>query len=164
VPLAWPWLKVLSSAVVTLVMLAACGGSGDPEPTAPAATPVPTAAPTEIPPLTLGEVTWALAVADDGSPVDPVNAFPRDGETIYALVSASDIPAGETLTAAWTMDEIAVDGAGASVTIDEAAASGWVSFSLTWNGEALWPVGTLGITISSSSGATTTGTIRIEST
>ena len=35
---------------------------------------------------------------------------------------------------------------------------------LTWSGDALWPVGTLGVTITASSGATATGTILIEST
>jgi hypothetical protein len=147
-----------------VILVAGCGGNDDPEETPPAATPLPTATPTEVPAFALGDVVWALEVGEDGAPVEPVTAFPRDAAQIFALVDARNIPEGETLSAVWTLDDVPVDGADASVTIDEATASGWVSYSLTWNGEALWPVGTLGITITSNSGATATGTIQIEST
>ena len=74
------------------------------------------------------------------------------------------VPAGERLTATWSLDGVAIDGINATVTIDEASGQGWVSFSLMWEGEALWPVGVLGVTISAESGATASGEIQIEST
>jgi hypothetical protein len=148
--------------LVAVLVLAGCSGSEE-TPTTPPATPIPTIAPSPTPPLSLGAVAWATELGSDGAPVASIDAFPRDAPEIFALVNAEGIPAGEVLTAAWTIDEVPIDAVTAAVTID-GATSGWVSFSLTWTGEALWPVGTLGITITASSGETATGTVRIEST
>lgn len=73
------------------------------------------------------------------------------------------VPAGETLTANWALDGVAIDAVDSTVTLDGTSESGWVSFSLAWEGETLWPVGTLEITITARSGATVTGAVEIES-
>jgi hypothetical protein len=83
---------------------------------------------------------------------------------IHAIVEVESVPAGEQLTATWSIDGTPVDAIATTATIDTATASGTVSFALAWEGEAFWPVGTLGVTITASSGATTAGEIQIVST
>lgn len=160
------WMSGWLSLAAVMLLLVACGGGGDdPEPTAtPPATPAATPMPTEEPSLAIGAVTWTLSVADSGAPGEALTQFPRSADTIHAVAAIEHANPGTEFTAAWTMDGLPVDGAGTTVVIDDGAASGWVSFSLTWNGEALWPVGELGITITAATGETSSGTVQITST
>lgn len=146
------------------VLLIGCSMGGESSSPSPDATPLPTAQPTPTPAAQLGTVTWTTALAEDGEPVEDLHAFPRDTAVVHAVVQIEAVPAGERLTATWSLDGVAIDGINATVTIDEASGQGWVSFSLTWEGEALWPIGVLGVTISAESGAATSGEIQIEST
>lgn len=144
------------------IALAGCSsGGGDDE---PEATIAPAATPTAVPPTELGDVTWSLSVTEDGEPVDDLDAFPRDTQTIHAVVQVQSVTAGEVITARWSIDGAAIEAIDGTVMIDEATASGWVSFALAWEGETLWPVGTLGVEISTASGTATSGEIEIEST
>lgn len=146
------------------VMLSGCSVGGGSSDTSADATPVPTVAPSPTPVAQLSPVVWTTTLDQNGEPAEELTAFPRNAESIYAVVPVEAVSAGETLTASWALDGEAIDAIGSTVTIDEASASGWVSFSLVWEGETLWPVGTLEITISASSGAVVTGAIQIEST
>jgi hypothetical protein len=145
--------------------LTGCSTSGDSsEPTAepttsPAATPVATPAPT----LAIGEVIWSTSASESAASVESLAQIPRSTEVIFAGATVSNAPAGTELSAVWTIDGLAVEGLSETVTIEDGAASGWVSFSLTWEGETLWPVGQLGVTITADSGESTTGTVMIVS-
>lgn len=153
------------SAMAVLLLLVGCGGSdGDPEPTAtPLATPPATPIPTAVPTLAIGEVTWTLSVTSAGEPGEAVTQFPRSADVIYALVSIEHAHPGSEFSATWTVDGLPVEGVSDTVVIENGAVSGWVSFSLTWNGEALWPVGELGVTISADTGEASSGAILITS-
>jgi len=157
-PVGWVALLALVS---TLLVGCSIGGSSEGE---PEVTVAPTIEPTAEPVTRFGEVTWATAVEDTGAPAEDLEAFPRDTETIHAVVPVENAPAGETITARWSMDGVTIDAIDATVTIDEATQAGWVTFALTWEGDALWPVGTLGVDITAASGATVRGEIQIEST
>lgn len=146
------------------ILLIGCSVGGGSSSSSPDATRLPTAQPTPTPAAQLGSVTWTTTLAQDGEPVEDLDAFPRDTAVIHAAIPVEAVQAGETLTATWALDGVGIDGIDAIVTIDEASAQGWVSFSLTWEGEALWPVGVLEVTITAESGATTSAAIQIEST
>ena len=111
--------------------------------------------------MSLGSVVWTSTIDDEGAPGEALEVLQRDAEVVYAAVEAADIPAGTTVTATWTMSDQPIEGKDATVTIADAAASGWLSFSLAWNGETRWPSGTLGVTITSSTGATAKGSLPI---
>ncbi len=157
-------VAAISLAIAIAVLVAGCSGGGDDADTTPEATPMPTAQPTPTPEMQLGEVTWSTAIDETGAPTEELTNFPRDTEVIYAVVNVTSVISGETLTASWSLDDVPIDAIGSTVTIDASTGAGWASFALTWEGEALWPVGTLQVTISGSSGASTTGTIEIAST
>lgn len=151
-------------AVAIAVSIAGCSGGGDDADETPQATPtpMPTAEPT--PSVGLGDVVWSTAIDQAGAPVENLSEIPRDIPVIHAAIEVRNVPVGETLTAAWSLDEAPIDAIATTATIDQASETGWVTFSLAWEGESLWPTGTLGITVTSSSGATSTGTIQILST
>jgi hypothetical protein len=157
-------ITAFSLAIAIAVLVAGCSGGGDDADTTPEATPMPTAEPTPTPEMRLGPVTWTTAIDESGAPTEELTGFPRDTEVIYAVVNVTSVVSGETLTANWSLDDVPIDAIETTVTIDQSTDAGWASFALTWEGEALWPVGTLQVTISGSSGASTTGTIVIEST
>ncbi len=117
-----------------------------------------------MPVVQLGAVVWSAGLAENGEPTDDLDAFPRDAPVIYAVAPVEFAVAGETVTANWSLDGVPIDALASTVTLDQAAGSGWVSFALTWEGETLWPVGSLEISIAASSGSTVTGAIQIEST
>jgi hypothetical protein len=111
----------------------------------------------------MGAVAWATGLDANGAPADEIDEFPRDGERIHAAVDVTGLSRGVSFEASWTINGMPVEGIGQTVVIDEPAPAGWVSFSLVWEGEVLWPVGTLGVTITASSGEATSGEIRIVS-
>lgn len=149
--------------VLLSLVLVACGGGGaDPEPTQVPKTPAAT--PTPIPSLALGEVVFSQSLDASGQPSDPAVDIPRSATTIIASVPVKDVPADTSFSVSWTMDGTVVPGLESSTTLPDGGASGWVSFTLTWEGAALWPVGQLGVTVTASSGETVTGSVPISST
>lgn len=146
------------------LLLVGCSVGGGSSSSSPDATPPPTIQPTLRPAVQLGSVTWTTTLAQDGEPIEDLDAFPRDTAVIHAAVPVEAAQAGESLTATWTLDGVDIDGISSTMTIDQASERGWVSFSLTWEGEALWPVGVLQVTIAAESGATTQGAVQIEPT
>lgn len=145
------------------VPLAGCAGQAD-EPSTSTATVVP---PTDGATVTteLGPIVWASEIDPvTSAPVDRREAFSRDEKTIHALVETGPLAAGTTLTAAWTFNGQPIEGIDVTVTTDEARGPGWADFRLEWNGAALWPVGTLTVRITASTGESIEGSIEIEGT
>jgi len=156
-------IRGIAMPAMLSVLLIGCsvgGGSSS----SPDTTPQPTVEPTPTPVAQLGSVIWTTSLAPNGEPVEDLDAFSREALTIHAAVPVETVQAGETLTATWALDGVPIDAIDSTVTIEEVSEMGWVSFSIAWEGETLWPVGILEVTITASSGATTTGVIQIEST
>ncbi|HYI24104.1 MAG TPA: hypothetical protein VD767_01735 [Thermomicrobiales bacterium] len=146
------------------VVLAGCGSTKDPEPTpTPEPTSIPEPTATAVPEAALGDVAWSTAITSSGAPDDELDTFFREEDVIYASVEATNLKAGDSLAATWSINGMPIDGASSTVTIESDTPSGWASFSLTWNGAALWPTGTLEVMIASSTGLTATGSIPIVS-
>jgi hypothetical protein len=146
-----------------MLILAGCGGSSNEpeatsEPVLPTATPQPTAA------LNIGSVLFAQSIDATGAPVDPASELPRDVQVIYAAVEVRNVFPGTSFSAEWTMDGQPIPDLSTSTTLADGAVAGWVTFSLTWSGQTLWPVGTLGVTVTSDAGQTSTGTVQITTT
>ena len=156
------WRGTLIACAILAVVLAGCGGGSD---TVSTVTPeVPTATPQPTPSLKLGQVVFAQVLDADGAPEDPASEIPRSATSIYAAVEVSNVVAGSSFTAIWTMDGTVIPELESQATLETSASSGFVSFHLTWEGAALWPVGVLGVTISSNSGESVTGAVQIVST
>lgn len=149
--------------VVSVLMLAGCSsGDGDGEPTT-LATPTTAIDPSPAPSTQLSKVTWTTGFDESGAPVDSLEEFSRHDLVIYAAVEVEIAPVGEVLTANWSLDGEPIDAIASTVTIDSSSGTGWVSFSLMWDGDSLWPTGRLGIEITASSGATSAGAVQITS-
>lgn len=157
-----PARLLVMMALLALMLVACGGGSAEPEPTQEPEKP--TATPTPIPALTLGEVVFSQSLDDSGQPENAASDIPRSATTIVASVPVQHVPAGTSFSAVWTMDGTVVPGLESSTTMADGGASGWVSFTLTWDGATLWPVGQLGITITASTGETVVGSVPITST
>ena len=148
------------------LLLVGCAEDDDPGQTPAPDLPVsPTveATPTLPPEASLGPVIWSTSLSEEGEPDVVVETLTRDAPVIYASVEGTNLDQGETVTATWTLDGQPIEGIDSAVTIEEDAERGWVTFSLPWEGEAMWPVGQLGVTITASTGATSTGQIQIVS-
>jgi len=157
------WRPGVWLAVVSVVVLASCvAGDGDGE-TPTVATPTTAIEPSPAPSTQLGELTWTTGIDESGAPVDILEEFSRHDLVIYAAVEVENAPAGETLSANWSLDEEPIDAIDSTVTIDSESETGWVAFTLTWDGDSLWPTGVLGIEITASSGATSSGEVQITS-
>lgn len=156
---------LLLCAALALVCLAltACAGQ-DEEPPAPTATVVATSI--EAAAFTdLGPVVWASDIDPVTSePADRREVFSRDATVIYAVLQTGPLAAGTTLTATWTFNGQPIEGIDVTVTADEARGGGWVEFHLEWNGAALWPVGTLAVEVTASTGESSESSVEIEGT
>jgi len=117
---------------------------------------------TVTPSMRVGDVTWTSGLNASGAPSDSLESFPRNAESIVVALEVEHVPAGESFTAAWSLDGTPIEGIASNATVEGASDSAWVAFTLDWNGEVLWPVGELGVTITSSSGESTSGTIFID--
>jgi hypothetical protein len=154
-------MRMLITVTTLSMLLMACGGgveSPTTEPIPPTATPQPTSS------LSLGSVVFAQSLDGDGVPEQLAAEIPRSAGVIVAGIEVQHVQPGTTFSAGWTIDGNPVPGIDAVVSLDEGANNGWVTFSLTWEGQALWPVGTLSITVTANSGETATGSVQIVST
>lgn len=141
---------IVVMALVVTTTIVACGGGGT-------VTPTPTNPPTTVPTpnqsITVKPVVWTTGVdPQSGEPVDRIEAFPRDTPIIYAAFEVSKLPAGGTLTARWSINGHPVDALATTIRAEQDRPAGWAEFDLVWNGQILWPVGTLTIVITSSTG------------
>jgi len=88
--------------------------------------------------------------------------IPYDAPAIIAAVETGPLPAGTRLTAAWTMNGVAVPEASATVVAQTAREGGWVTFKLARNEGKTWPPGELEVTITASDGTTVSGSVQIQ--
>jgi hypothetical protein len=96
----------------------------------------------------LGEIVWTTAVdPSTNTPLDPVEWFPVDVETIYAVIPAWRLEAGVAITAEWTYNDTPVPGLGDQVTPAESYVDAWIEFHITQAPDTPWPTGVYRITI-----------------
>lgn len=141
-------------AMLACLVLVACGSDGaDPADDAtPAATQVaasPTAVPTEI---SIGGIVWSESSdATTGEPDGEVEMFTPQSPAIIANVEVTDMPAGTEFTAKWTINDQPIEGSDMHVEAEGDVDHGWVSFRFTRE-SGTYPVGQLGVVITSSTG------------
>lgn len=154
-------VRVLVFSSLALVLVS-CQRGTEVEPTA---TPLAVSG-TTVPAsqrVRLGPVVWTTGVdPETGKPIDRVESFPRNTKTIYAAFEVMNLPQGSTLTATWRINGRLVEGLESTIQVNEAQPAGWAEFHLDWEGRTMWPVGTLGILITSSTGETVESSVRIE--
>lgn len=80
--------------------------------------------------------------------MDELSSVPNDARRVVAAVQASSLPAGVTIQAHWSIDGTVVPGLDPEpIEVEEGRTDAWLAWTLTWNAEGPWPVGTLGIVI-----------------
>ncbi len=153
------WVR-LGTLLMLALVVTGCGGD--------VATPEPTAVPTVVPTATqdqisLAQVVWATAVDPaTGAPVDQLAALPNTTPQVVAAVDAGTLPAGVTFKASWTIDGDPLSGIDTQpVVVDAPRERAWVTWTLTWQSDRPWPLGTLGITIEANGEVRTSGEIPI---
>lgn len=156
------WRAIFILFAVLALILMGCGGANDPELDPTAEPPTATSQPT--PGLQMGQVLFTQTIAADGAAVDPSPEIPRSATSIYAVVEVANVQPGSSFSATWTMDGTAIPELDGQTTLETGASSGQIAFHLIWEGAALWPVGTLGVTITASSGEMVSGDVQIVST
>ncbi len=156
-------LVVRAGLVLLCLALTSCTGQAE-GPSTSSATVVPTS--TQVAAATdLRAVVWASEIDPvTFEPVERREAFSRDEKHIHAVVETGPLAAGTTLTAAWAFNSQPIEGADVVVTADTARSAGWVEFHLDWNSAALWPVGTLAVEVTASTGESTRSTVEIQGT
>jgi hypothetical protein len=156
------WTRIASLLVVAVLIAGCSSGDETPEPTAePTVQLTPTIEPT--PAMSMGEVLWAVALDNTGAPVESLTQVSRTTDVIHAVAELRAVQPGTQYTVEWTINGQAIEGKSETIEVEDGAASGWISFSLTWTGQTLWPVGALGVTITADSGESITGTVQIVS-
>lgn len=158
------WRTGIIISALAVLLLAGCGNSTAPSPTPaiePTIKPEPTA--TVAPATELSEIVWSNSLTAEGAPGDPLDAFWRGNDVIHASVLASNLVAGETFAATWSINGAPIEAIDTTVEIANDAPTGWIVFSLTWDGAALWPTGALAVIITTNTGVSATGSIQIVS-
>lgn len=144
------------------LLLVACG-SDDEASVTPEAPPTEEASPTAEPATTeFGQVIWAEQIDEEtGEPIAVVDAFTTQSTHIYAVLEATDLSADTTFSATWTINGQSIEGSEMEITTEGDMPHAWLTFSFTRDGEALFPTGQLGVTITSSDGTMREGSIEI---
>jgi hypothetical protein len=154
---------------VVVAALAGCGGNDSPPATPTAtsspdltATAVAAAPPTPRPTPQIGQIVWATAVDPrTKAPVDVVDGFAVDDETLYATLKVRNLPPNATFTAEWSYNETSLDSLTTTVATPSEADSGWVEFHLTRSAEP-WPKGTYAVSVSLDGKVVQTAEVTVE--
>lgn len=149
------WFLALAMIGV-LVVATACGSDDVPE-EAPTPTPgLPEA-------MQIERLVWTSAVDETtGEPVDEVAAYTTTSPAIVAVVEASNVPAGTTFTANWTIDGQQVPEAEMRTTVDDDMTTAYVAFQFLRQEDRFFPLGDLEVTVTTSTGETASGAVEIE--
>lgn len=137
------------AGLAAILVLTACGAGDDPpDPTVTPVLPSPTAV-TPSPELSLTEVVWTSGVAGgSGAPVDTLTTLPNTADRVVAAVQAESLPEGTTLQAHWTIDgERLPELDPEPLVVGEGRENAWIAWTLNWNANEPWPIGSLGIVI-----------------
>lgn len=146
----------VAGAVTVVLALAACGGGDGASPTE-----VPTSTP--VIEQTLGAVQWTSGVDEEsGAPVDRVEFYTNTAPSIIATVQVTNVVAGDTFTATFTLDGEPILDADLVVSAEHDLPEAWVSFRLDRNDGAFYPVGDLGIVVTGSRGGEQRSTVTIQ--
>lgn len=139
-------------AVVALTVTACGDDSGGSEQQVVTSTLEPTLPLTEavttvgVSPLDVAPPVWSTGIdAGDGSPVDSVEWFPTDTETVYAAFETNEIEAGTEFSVSWLMNDVQVPGLNPTLVITSATPPGWIEIHLDRTSEEAWPEGMLTI-------------------
>jgi hypothetical protein len=139
--------RIFALVVLACVASAMSGCRGD-EPDATPTETAPTATPTAIAPAEIGPIIWAQSVTEgSNAPVEVVEQFATDAETIYAVVRTTNLAPGAIVSASWSFDDTLLDTAASSISPPAAYADGYIEFHLTRSPDELWPDGTYAIEI-----------------
>jgi hypothetical protein len=149
----WPRLGLLlalAGGIVLAIVLAFAVLGDDPE-SPNDVDPTPTQAGggadggATAPPLepTIGEIVWAAEIAPGtNQPIAPVDRFPTDAPTIYAVLPVTGLPIGTVLQAAWSYNDTPLDQMTTSLTVEATSADViWIEFHLYRETEDPWPDG-----------------------
>ncbi len=149
------WFLVLAM-IGMLVVASACGSDAGPE-VAPTPTPgLPDA-------MQIERLVWTSAVDETtGEPVDEVAAYTTTSPAIVAVVEASNVPAGTTFTASWTIDGQQVPEAEMRTTIDDDMTTAYVAFQFLRQEDRFFPLGELEVMVTTNTGDTVSGAVEIE--
>ena len=148
-----------------VLVLTACGGSGDEDRTSGLISAVTEATATpDLPPAPaeLLGITWTTAVdPETQAPEGEVTSFPTDAPAIIAAVDVGELQAGTVLTATWSIDGVEVPQATMQVTAEQDLQEGWATFQFTRAADRLFPLGELEVRITAGDGSAVTGTVDI---
>lgn len=162
-------VRRISLIVVTLgcvLVLAGCGGGSDdagstPAPTARATQPPERPAETPVPPG-MSEVVWTTEIdPETREPEGEVTSFTNEAAVIIAAVQVSSIPAGEVLTATWSIDGLEVPEMTTQAMTDASLETGWATFQLRREEGRSFPLGELQVQITTSDGTEVIGAVKI---
>lgn len=146
---------------VALLAIPACGGSKSPDPEEPKQSDGQGDVQVTGPPV-LGPVVWATAVLPGTSePTTPVDSFPVETSTIYAVFPVERIASGVVLRATWSFNGQTIPEVGAELTASRDLIGGWLEFHLVRDSDQPWPDGQYGISLSSESVLVATGSVAV---
>lgn len=155
------WLRSVFVVLVVALLLAGCGGDSDSRSDVSPATP-PAATPTAVPQMSVGRVLWAEEIdTRTGEPETLATIYTPDSPTIIAAMEVTDVPAGTEFTATWTINDQPIPGADMRIEAEGDLPHAWLAFRFTREGDRRYPVGQLGVVITTSTGVLREGSIEI---
>lgn len=148
--------------VLLSALMVACGGDDSAPGLADTATPLP-ATPPPAPDMTLGPIVWTESTDEEtGGPQVEVDTFTIESPAIIALFEAENVPAGTEFIATWTFNGEPISGAEMHVEASGDMPHAWISFRFTRAEGQVYPRGTLGVEITSSSGDMIESSVEID--
>ena len=142
-----------------LLLLVACSSDD------PISSPVIVSTPAATPPseeMNVGPIIWAQATdAATGKPTDIVTIFTTESPAIIAVIEVSDVPEGTEFTATWTINNQPIASIDMNISASDDLDHAWIAFSFTRDDGQLYPVGQLGVVITSSEGDLREGSAEI---
>lgn len=144
------------------LLLVACGSESGTEATPEVDATPPAASPPPESGMSVGQIVWAHEInASTGEPTDIVTRFTTQSPSIIAVIEVSDVPEGTAFTATWTINDQPIPGTEMEIVASEDLPHAWVSFRFTRDDDQLYPIGLLGVVITTSEGDLREGSVEI---
>lgn len=151
------WI-VLAVALV----LVGCGADDSPDSPESVATPIATPLPVVGSNMEIGEIIWAEAVStSDGEPSEIVTRFTTESPAIIAVVEVDEMPGGVEFVATWTINDQPIEGTETDIIASDDLEHAWIAFSFTRDEDQRFPIGQLGVVITTSDGDMREGSVEI---